>query len=164
MTVDDRTLPQPRWLNDPEMQVWRSLIGMSMKLPAALDSQMNNDAGLTHFEYAVLVALSEAPDRTLRMSDLAAQTFGSQSRLSHVARRMQRNGLIARQSCPTDGRSTYAILTETGMEKLHTALPGHVEHVRQLVFDLLSDEEAAALGTLTQKILQAVEADSGTST
>ncbi|QSB05905.1 MarR family winged helix-turn-helix transcriptional regulator [Natronoglycomyces albus] len=160
MCADNDEEDQPRWLNSQEMRAWRSLIGMAMKLPAALDSQLQRDAGLTHFEFAVLVTLSEAPEQTLRMSELATLTNGSQSRLSHVARRMERNRLIERHTNSSDKRSTFATLTEQGWSKLKAAVPGHVEAVRHLVFDQIPDEKIEALAQVAQAILDAVESDS----
>ena len=102
----------PRWLTSQERASWLSLAAMMIKLPCALDAQLQRDAGLSHFEYQVLAGLSEAPDRSLRMSDLAVLANGSLSRLSHVVNRLERRGWVRRAADPADGRFTLATLTE----------------------------------------------------
>ena len=108
----------PRWLTAPERAAWVAMTAMMTKLPAALDQQMQRDADLTFFEYMVLAMLSESPGMTQRMSDLAALTSASPSRLSHVASRLERAGFLARQRCPGRGRSTNAVLTDAGRAKV----------------------------------------------
>ena len=102
---------EPQWLTGEERDAWIPLVGMLIKLPAALDAQLQRDASLSHFEYMVLSRLSEAPGHTLRMSDLAILANGSLSRLSHVVTRLERRGWVRRESCPADGRYTNAVLT-----------------------------------------------------
>ncbi|GAA3607135.1 MarR family winged helix-turn-helix transcriptional regulator [Kineosporia mesophila] len=130
--------PEPRWLDDEERAAWRAMAGIVFGLPAALDAQLQRDAGVTHFEYTVMAALSETPGRTLRMSYLAILANGSLSRLSHVVKRLERQGWVERAPDPSDGRYTTATLTEAGWEKVVATAPGHVEAVRQLVLDPLS--------------------------
>ncbi|MBB0247397.1 MarR family transcriptional regulator, partial [Streptomyces alkaliphilus] len=125
----------PRWLTPEERAAWLELVGLFIRLPTALDAQLRRDAGLSHFEYQVLAGLSEAPDRTLRMSDLAVFADGSLSRLSHVVKRLEQRGWVRRTPDPTNGRYTLAVLTDAGMEKVVATAPGHVEEVRRLVFD-----------------------------
>ena len=144
---------EPRWLDADERAAWLSLAGVMTLLPSALDAQLQRDAGLSHFEYMVLAVLSEQPTRTMRMSDLAAFANGSLSRLSHVARRLEEQGFLARQACPEDGRATNAVLTEAGWAKVVTTAPGHVETVRRLVFDALSPAQRAQLRTIGDRIL-----------
>ena len=100
-----------------------------------LDSQLRRDADLTHFEYFVLAMLSEAPDRTLRMTALAQRTNATLPRLSHVVRRLEDRGLVERFPCPEDGRATNARLTEAGWDAVVAAAPGHVDTVRHHVID-----------------------------
>jgi DNA-binding MarR family transcriptional regulator len=140
---------EPRWLDDDQQQAWRKLVAVVTRLPSALDAQLQRDSGLTHFGYWVLVHLSDAPDRTLRLSHLAAQANSSLSRLSHVLTRLENLGLIRRERA---GRANVAVLTDTGCDQLAAAAPGHVETVRSLVFDGLDtgqvrrlDEVCAAL-------------------
>lgn len=142
-----------RWLTGDEQEAWRSLVSLLFKLPAAFDVQFQRNAGITHFEYMVLSSLSEAPDRTLRMSDLAAMSSGSPSRLSHVVSRLERRGWVRRQPCPGDGRFINAVLTDDGWDTVAAIAPGHVDAVRKLVIEVLSPEEFRALGTASQRIL-----------
>lgn len=146
------------WLDDAEMETWLALIGVVMRLPGALDGQLRRDAELSYFEYVVLAGLEHAEDQTMRMSDLAFVCNGSLSRLSHVARRLEGEGLITRFACPTDGRSTLATLTDGGRERLATAAPGHVTLVRQLIFDELDEVEVRELGALAKRLLGRIQA------
>jgi DNA-binding MarR family transcriptional regulator len=144
---------EPRWLDADERAAWLSLAGVMVRLPAALDAQLQRDAGLSHFEYMVLAMLSEQPSRTIRMSDLAALTNGSLSRLSHVARRLERQGFLSRRACPEDGRVTNAVLTDAGYAKVVATAPGHVATVRRLVLDVLSTAERGQLRAIGDRIL-----------
>jgi DNA-binding MarR family transcriptional regulator len=146
----------PRWLTDDERDAWIPLIGVLIKLPAALDAQLQRDAGLSHFEYMVLSRLSEAPERTLRMSDLAILANGSLSRLSHVVTRLERRGWVRREACPGDGRYTNAVLTGEGWAKVTATAPGHVAAVRELVVDGLSPEQIGQLRDIAQRIMSRV--------
>ncbi|ABW13134.1 transcriptional regulator, MarR family [Parafrankia sp. EAN1pec] len=150
---------QPRWLTDEEMQTWLALVSVLIRLPAALDDQLQRDAGLSHFEYQVLVGLSGAPERTLRMSTLAVFANGSLSRLSHVVGRMEKAGWVRRTPDPTDGRYTLAILTDAGWEKIVATAPGHVDAVRALVFDPLTRAQQRQLGDIGRRIVRAVDPD-----
>jgi DNA-binding MarR family transcriptional regulator len=144
---------EPRWLTEDEQQAWRPFVSLMFRLPAAIDAQLQRDAGLTHFEYMVLVTLSEAPEAALRMTDLAVNASGSLSRLSHVVSRMERRGWVRRAPCPGDGRFINAILTDAGFAKLESAVPGHVEAVRTLIVDALDPGALRALGQSSQHIL-----------
>ncbi len=143
------------WLSDEQQAAWRPFVALLFRLPAALDAQLQKDAGISQFEYMVLVSLSEAPGRSLRMSDLAAMASGSLSRLSHVVSRMENRGWVRREPCPGDGRFINAVLTDEGWAKVVDTAPGHVAAVRKLLVDVLSPEELRALGTISQHILQA---------
>ena len=145
-----------RWLTEDERDAWIPLIGVLIKLPAALDAQLQRDAGLSHFEYMVLSRLSEAPARTLRMSDLAILANGSLSRLSHVVTRLERRGWVRREACRGDGRYTNAVLTGEGWAKVAATAPGHVAAVRQLVVDALSPEQVGQLRDIAQAIMSRV--------
>jgi len=141
--------PAPRWLSAEELAAWRPLASMLFRLPAALDAQLQRDAGISHFDYMVLVSLSEAAGRTLRMSDLAARAGGSLSRLSHVVSRLEARGWVCRRPCPSDGRHTNAGLTDAGSGKLAATAPRHVETVRALVIDALTPRQLRQLGEIT---------------
>jgi DNA-binding MarR family transcriptional regulator len=142
-----------RWLDDEEIVAWVRLAAVLELLPAALDSQLRRDADLTHFEYFVLAMLSEAPERTLRMTALAARTNATLPRLSHVIRRLEQRDLVARFPCPEDRRATNARLTETGWAKVVATAPGHVETVRAYVIDALTGEQVAQLSAITEAML-----------
>lgn len=126
-----------------------------IRLPAALDRQLRAAAGMTHFDYSTMVILSEAPDRTLRMSQLAAVTEGSLPRLSQVASRLEKAGWIERRPDPDDGRSTLATLTDEGFDVLAAAAPSHVAEVRRLLFDPLTRAQVGQLARIADRILQA---------
>jgi len=147
-----------RWLSAGELESWLPVGGLLLRLPAALDAQMQCDSGLSHFEYLVLANLSEAPERTRRMSALAALANGSLSRLSHVVKRLEGRGWIERRPCPQDGRYTNAVLTDAGWEKVLDSAPGHVAAVRALVLDALSADELAHLGDMARRIMTRIEA------
>ena len=110
----------------------------------ALDRQLQRDAQIPHAYYEILVRLSEAPDRSLRMSELADLTLSSRSRLSHAVARLEERGWIVRESCPTDRRGQLAHLTDAGYAVLADAAPGHVRSVREFVVDALSPEQLRA--------------------
>lgn len=122
------------------------------RLPHALDAQLLRDAQLTHFEYEVLSALSEAPDRTLRMSELAELSYGSLSRLSHVVGRLEKREWVRRFQCPEDGRFTNAVLTEAGWEKVVATAPGYVTNVRRLVVDRLTRAQLRQVSAIGRRI------------
>jgi DNA-binding MarR family transcriptional regulator len=147
-----------RWLDDEEMAAWIRLAAVLELLPGVLDSQLRRDADLTHFEYFVLAMLSEAPERTLRMSALAARTNATLPRLSHVISRLEERGLVERFPCPGDGRATNARLTEPGWDKVVATAPGHVENVRSNVIDVLTREQVHELAAIADAILQKVDA------
>ncbi len=134
-----------RWLSDDEQRTWRALVEMNRLLGEVTDRQLQHDAGIPVAYYAILVALSEAPDRSMRMSALAEAVEGSQSRLSHAVARLADRGWVRRRRCDSDGRGWYAELTDEGFEALQAAAPGHVTAVRSAVFDVLSTPQQHAL-------------------
>ena len=143
------------WLSDEQQAAWRGVVAMLLRLPAALDAELQRDAGINHFDYLVLSGLSEAPERTLRMSELAAMANSSLSRLSHVVSRLENKGWVRREPCPGDGRFINAVLTDDGWQKVAATAPGHVAAVRELLVDILSEEEFAQLGAISHKVLAA---------
>ena len=148
-----------RWLDDQEAAAWVRLAGILELLPGVLDSQLRRDAELTHFEYYALAMLSESPERTLRMTSLAAQTNSTLPRLSHVVRRLEDRGLVERFPCPEDARATNVRLTAAGWDKVQQAAPGHVANVRQHVIDALTPEQVAQLRAIGEAILGRVDPD-----
>jgi DNA-binding MarR family transcriptional regulator len=142
-----------RWLDQDELAAWVRLAAVLELLPGALDSQLRRDAELTHFEYFVLAMLSEVPQRTLRMTALAAQTNATLPRLSHVVRRLEDRRLVERFPCPEDARATNARLTDAGWQKLSQAAPGHVANVREHVIAALTPDQVHHLTAITEAIL-----------
>ena len=146
-------MSEPRWLDDDEQRAWLKLAAVMTLLPAALDSQLQRDAELTHAGYLVLAMLSEVPERQLRMHELASRTNASAPRMSHVVRKLEERGWVRRERDPLDGRGQLAVLTEAGWEKLVATAPGHVAQVRRLVFDALEPQEVARLEEVGARLL-----------
>ena len=145
------------WLTDDEQGAWRAYLLAFQLLWEDLDRQLQRDAGLAHSHYGILVALSEAPCHRLRMSDLAQLQRYSQSRLTHAIARLERDGYVVREQCPTDRRGQNAVLTPAGMKALEAAAPGHVAEVRAKVFDRLSDAQVAALRDACETLLEGLD-------
>lgn len=147
------------WLDDDEQATWRALVSVVIRLPVELDRQLRRDADISHFDYTVLSSLSEAPDRTLRMSTLAEFAEGSLPRLSQVVGRLEKRGWVERSPDPTDGRYTLARLTDEGFAKVVATAPGHVARVRELAIDPLSDAQRRQLRSIADRLLTAIDPD-----
>lgn len=145
------------WLDAEQQDAWKRFIAVVELLPGVLDSQLRRDAELTHFEYFLLAMLSEAPERTLRMTALASRTNATLPRLSHVVRRLEDRGFVERFPCPEDGRATNARLTAKGWEKVVETAPGHVDTVREHVIDALTPEQVAQLAEIAGAILERID-------
>jgi DNA-binding MarR family transcriptional regulator len=145
-------MASPRWLNDDQQRTWRAFLEASQRLYDELDRELLRDVGMPLAYYQILAMLSEAPQRTLRMSELADRTWSSRSRLSHAVDRLEDRGWVIRSSCPSDKRGSFAVLTDAGMTVLEAAAPSHVESVRRHVFDLLSAEQVDQLGAIARTI------------
>lgn len=150
-------MTEARGLSEAEREAWKALLGVTVLLPGALDSQLRRSAGITSFDYMVLAMLAEEPSRTLRMSQLAHCTNSSLSRLSHVVARLETRSWVRRHPCPEDGRVTLASLTDEGWEESVRLTPGHVAAVRALVFDVLTEEDVEALHRVGAKILDRLD-------
>jgi DNA-binding MarR family transcriptional regulator len=148
-----------RWLRDTELAAWIPFSGMLIGLLSALDTQLR-DAKLSLFGYLVLAALSEAPERTLAMSDLAVRAGGSLSRLSHAVSALERQGWVSRHPAPANGRVTLATLTKGGYTKLVESAPAHVDTVRRLVIDRLTKKQLSELGRIAETVLTELNATS----
>lgn len=146
-------MTEPRWLSDEETVAWLRFAAVLELLPSALDAQLNRDEDLTHFDYFTLAMLSEAPDRTLRMTALATRTSATLPRLSRVVSRLERAGLVQRRPCPQDRRATNATLTDAGWTKLVRAAPGHVATVRAFVIDALTPAQIGQLSRISERLL-----------
>ena len=143
---------QPRWLTDEEQQAWRATIQLSQLLLRQLDRELAVH-GLNGRDYEILVALSEAPEHRLRMTDLADATSQSRSRLSHQISRMEQRGLIRRDNCEGDKRGTFAVLTKAGFETIERVAPDHVESVRRHFIDRLSPGQQEEIRSAFQPIV-----------
>jgi DNA-binding MarR family transcriptional regulator len=145
--------PGPRWLSTDEQQTWRKSIEAWQWLLAAVDAQLQRDSGMPLAYYEILVRLSEAPDRSLRMTQLAEASSSSKSRVSHAVARLEERGWVRRTDCPTDRRGQIAMLTDEGFAALSAAAPGHVEQVRRVLFDALSAEQLRQQDGISTAIL-----------
>ncbi|HEX3787990.1 MAG TPA: MarR family transcriptional regulator [Pseudonocardiaceae bacterium] len=154
-------MTQPRWLDEQEQLTWRAFLATTQLLDEALDRQLQHDSGMPHAYYRILVSLSDAADRTMRMSDLAAASQWSQSRLSHAVNRLEEAGWVSRRKCDQDKRVTYAILTGQGFSALAAAAPGHVEAVRRYLFDQLSRDQVGQLLAICEAVLPKLAAEAG---
>jgi DNA-binding MarR family transcriptional regulator len=146
-------MTQPRWLTPEEQTSWRRFIDGTRALVDALDRQLQVDSSIPHAYYEVLVPLSEAPCRSMRMSELAEKARSSRSRLSHAISRMEERGWVKRVDCSTDKRGQVAMLTDEGLEVVKAAAPGHVAAVRKYLIDRLTPEQLAVLGELGDVML-----------
>ncbi|GGW47151.1 MarR family winged helix-turn-helix transcriptional regulator [Streptomyces xantholiticus] len=133
-----------RWLTDDEQRTWRTHLEVNKLLMHQLEKDLQ-PFGLTINDYEILVNLSESADRRMRMSDLAAATLQSKSRLSHQVTRMESAGLVRRANCESDRRGLYAVLTDEGVATMQKVAPHHVASVRKHFIDLLSPEALADL-------------------
>lgn len=145
------------WLSREQLAAWVRLVAVVELLPGVLDSQLRRDAQLTHFDYYVLAQLSEAPDRTLRMTALAERTTATLARLSHVVQRLEGRGLLERFPCPQDKRATNARLTEEGWRKVVESAPGHVGTVRDYVIDALTPAQIEQLTAISDALLERLD-------
>ena len=153
-----RRVAATRWLSADEQRAWRAYIQSSKVLFDALDRQLQRDADMPHAYYEILVALSEADDRSMRMSELAERTLSSRSRLSHAVARLEERGWVVRDECPTDRRGQIARLTDLGFRTLAEAAPGHVEAVRDYLIDVLTPEQLEQLDAISRAVIAKITA------
>jgi DNA-binding MarR family transcriptional regulator len=146
-----------RWLSPAEQRAWRSYISAASLLEDTIDRQLQAEAGMPHLYYSVLATLSEAPDRRLRMTELAEILKITRSRLTYAVTRLENDGAVRREGCPTDKRGHVAVLTDEGMAVLERTAPGHVETVRAAVFDHLTPEQVAQLEEISASITRAIQ-------
>jgi DNA-binding MarR family transcriptional regulator len=146
-------MTETRWLSAEEQAAWRSFVDGVRALMDVLDRQLQADSNLPHSYFEVLIPLSEAEHRTLRMSELAQATRSSRSRLSHAVARLEERGWVRRLECPTDRRGQLAQLTDAGFAVVEAAAPGHVAAVRRYLIDRLSPDQLTALGEIGQVLL-----------
>ncbi|MEU0056800.1 MarR family transcriptional regulator [Streptomyces sp. NPDC006334] len=148
---------EPPWLTAEEQRIWRSYLHATYLLEDHMDRQLQRDAGMPHVYYGLLVKLAEAPRRRLRMTELAMQAKITRSRLSHAVARLEKNGWVRREDCPSDKRGQFAVLTEQGLEMLKSAAPGHVNAVRNALFDRLTPEQQKSLGEIMEIIAEGLQ-------
>lgn len=156
MSVDagaNRPAAEPRWLTADEQRAWRGWLALSGLLQSQVGSDLLSETGLSTADYQVLVNLSEAPDRRLRMTDLASRIDWSKSRLSHQFARMEARGLVKREECPSDARGAFAVLTDRGMGEIVRAAPFHVESVRRHFIDLLQPGELQQIDSIAARVV-----------
>jgi DNA-binding MarR family transcriptional regulator len=146
-----------RWLSEPEQRAWRAYLESTRLLFEVLDRQLQQDAGIPHAYYEILVRLSESPNREMRMSRLAEETRSSRSRLSHAVARLEERGWLARVDCPSDRRGQLARLTDVGFAALEAAAPGHVELVHSALIDQLTPEQVTQLEEIGSAIVAGLE-------
>ena len=142
---------EPRWLTPDEKEAWTGLVSLMLLLPGRLESALR-EVDLTLFEYLTLSHISEAPDRRIRMSELACLANGSLSRLSNVVKRFEQRGWVTRSPDPDDGRYTIAALTDAGYQLVVDAAPLHLRSVREFVLDRLTPTDTQALTRIAAKL------------
>jgi DNA-binding MarR family transcriptional regulator len=152
-------MPDTRWLDEREQRTWRSFLTATRLLFDQVERQLQQDSGLPHAYFEILVHLSETPGRSLRMSELASTALSSRSRLSHAVSRMEEAGWVRRRPCPSDRRGQLAELTDAGMAKLESATHGHVEEVRSLLFEGLSPAQQDALREVCDVLVNHISED-----
>ncbi|TDC94928.1 MarR family transcriptional regulator [Nonomuraea deserti] len=146
----------PRWLDATEMAAWHAFVSTFHLLERRIEEQLKAAAGLTHPQYEILVRLSAAPDRRMRMTELARDVVASKSALTYQITQLEKAGLVERAHCPSDERGVLAVLTDAGMRCLERVAPGHVEVVRAYLIDRLSREELHTMTTAMRKTERAL--------
>ncbi len=146
-----------RWLSAEEQKSWRAWLTMNLLLPEVLDRDLRAQMNIGLGEYEILVHLSEAPERRLRMADLAHRTLGSRSRLTHQISRMQAAGWVTREQCAQDHRGQWAVLTDAGFALIEAAAPVHVESVRRHLLDVLGPADFAHFGAMCDRVAQPLQ-------
>lgn len=157
--MPDQNATAPRWLNPAEMKAWRSYIIASRRLLEVLDNDLEGH-DLSIPDYEILAQLSDAPDRRLRMSELASITLLSRSRLSHRIKVMEKAGWVKREACPTDKRGFFAVMTPKGWKAIVAAAPDHVASVRSRFLDHLSTDDQKVLSEIFLRIEESFRSES----
>lgn len=135
-----------RWLTEPEQRAWRSYLDSTRLLMQTLDRQLVRDSGISFTDFELLVVLSEAPGRSMRMRDLADAVTTTRSGVTRAITRLVDAGWVVRTECEDDRRGMLAELTDAGMEKLAASSPGHVDAVRAAMFDVLDEDDVDTFG------------------
>lgn len=145
-------MEETRWLDADQQRHWRAYIHGSSRLMERLERVLRDCHGLSMPEYEILVRLSEADGRQMRMAELADSVSLSRSRLSHTIARLEVAGLVERRGVEADGRGVVAVLTDTGLDKLTDAAHVHVRSVRKYLIDVVPAEDLAVLGRVFQTV------------
>ncbi|MBN0043085.1 MarR family transcriptional regulator [Streptomyces actuosus] len=148
-----------RWLTPEEQRAWRAYIAATHLLEDTLDRQLQQDAGMPHLYYSILATLSEAPERRLRMTELAEALKITRSRLTYAVTRLEKDGLVRRESCRWDRRGSVAVLSDAGTAEVERAAPGHVETVRASLFDHLDEEQVGQLEAICTTIVRSLQGE-----
>lgn len=148
---------EPRWLTSDELEHWERFVAVLELLPAAIDAQLKRDAGLTHFEYYVLHMLAESPDGAMQLKRLAARTNSSLARLSRVVSGLEVRQAVTRRRHDCDARASDALITDAGRQLLVSTAPQHVAYVRSTIVDALTPEQFAALGAISEQLLEQLD-------
>ena len=151
MARQKATSHTPRWLNPAEMKAWRQYIVASRRLLEALDADLQAH-DLSMSDYEILAQLSDAPERRMRMAELADIAMLSRSRLSHRIKVMEKAGWVIRQACPVDKRGSFAVMTPKGWKAIVSAAPDHVQSVRERFIDHLTKSDQSALADIFEKV------------
>jgi DNA-binding MarR family transcriptional regulator len=144
---------ETQWLTPREQLAWRTFLTACQTLFGAVEAQLVRDSQIPHGYYEILVRLSEAPGRSLRMTQLAEASTSSKSRLSHAVARLEERGWVRRSDCATDRRGQIAQLTDEGFAALAAAAPGHVEQVRRSLLDQITPEQVEQLREICEAII-----------
>jgi DNA-binding MarR family transcriptional regulator len=152
-------MSETRWLDERERRAWRGYLAMHAQLTARLHRQLQSESGLSLTDFDVLVQLTDQPEPHMRIGELAQALQWEKSRLSHHLARMQRRGLVTREECPDDGRGANIALTDHGRAAIGHAAPAHVDTVRELVFDQLTDDQVDTLGMIAEQVLSRLNTD-----
>ncbi len=149
-------MPESPALSGAEAETWASFYAMRRRLDRALDLQLQRDSGLSASEYEVLQAVSLAPDRQLRIKEIAGAIGWEKSRVSHLVTRMEKRGFVSRTECPSDARGSWIGLTASGRRSILGAMRGHSEAIRRYFFDVLTAEDATVIEALSGRVVEAI--------
>jgi DNA-binding MarR family transcriptional regulator len=152
-------MTDPRWLDETQQCAWRKYMSMQAQLNARLNRELQADSKLSLSDFEVLVQLTDNPTNKVRMFEVAQALQWEKSRLSHHLARMQKRGLVAREECPSDARGAFIVLTPEGRKAIEAAAPQHVETVRRLFFEGMTEKQVSVLATISDHILKRLAAE-----